>query len=299
MKKSVVLIIFILSTSSLCHSQEWMKSLVIAKRLALTENKMILMMWEDSTLYPFPVTMFDEKGRKIKIEDLFDVPEIEEIIWDNFVPVTINETMYSDLFDKIKGKRKLTYIDKFNDDSIKIMDVNGNILNTANIYAENINLTELIRSYALNTSYLKQELINYRDRKDFYTTFYLASKYVDYAIYVQKAVKKEIIDLSDIYFKEAEVLLTESDLKGKIVLEQRFKLQGMKQDLILNNPKKILRQLKRIDAPEIEGANASLVAFIYFTAHLLLKDETSAAEWRPKVSAVNFKKAGLIINANK
>lgn len=299
MKKILVLIVFVLSVNNLCHSQEWMKSLAIAKRLALIENKMILVMWEEATLYPFPIIMYDDNGRKIFVEDMFDVDEIEEIIWDNFVPVTINETMYSDLFEKIKGKRKLTYIDKFNDDSIKIMDVNGNILNTKSNYDEYINLTEFIRNYALNTSFLQQELLNYRDRKDFYTTFYLASKYVDYAIYAKKEVKKEILNLSDIYFNEAEELLEKEDLKNKTNLEQRFKLLKMKQDLILNNPKKVLRQLKRIEATEIEGANSSLVAFMYLTAHLLLKDETNASEWRSKVSSINMKKAELIVNVNK
>ena len=300
MKKIAVIFSIVLLTSLKGYSQEWMKSLTIAKRLALTENKMLLVMWEEATLYPFPVIMYDDNGRRIFVEDMFDVEEIEEILWENFVPVMINETQYNDLFKNIKGKRNIAYIDKFNDDSIKVMDVNGNILNTKNVYTENsVNLTELILKYALDTSFLKQELINYRNKKDFYATFYLASKYVDYAVYNIRNIRKEIIDLSDIYLKEASDLLAKNNLENKIKLEERIKLIKMQQDLMLNSPKKVLRQLKRLNAPEIEGANASLVAFLYLTAYRLLKDETNAAIWRPKLSLANLKKSERIINSHK
>ncbi|MCC1484107.1 hypothetical protein [Winogradskyella immobilis] len=299
--RKIALIVFLILLSSLnAYAQEWMKSLSIAKRLALTENKMILMMWEEATLYPFPVIMYDDDGRKIFVEDMFTVPEIEEILWENFVPLTINESMYDDLYKEIKGKRKLTYIDKFNDDTIKILDVNGNILNAKNVYSTSrVNLTELILKYALDTKFLKQELINYRNKKDFYSTFYLASKYVDYAIYNIRNIREEILDLSNIYLKEAKDLLEDSNLENKEKLEQRIRLIRMKQDLMLNNPKKVLRQLKRINAPTIENANTPLIAFLYLTAYRLLNDEVNAAEWRPKVSLINIKISQLIINNNR
>jgi hypothetical protein len=122
------------------QSQEWMRSLPIAQDLAMAQNKMVLMVWEEMTKYEYPVLINAKNERTVYVPDLFTDERLSPIIWENFVPVIVNENMYEDLFLKIKDKRKQSYIDKFNDDSIKIMDVNGNILNTAPIsgYYENI-----------------------------------------------------------------------------------------------------------------------------------------------------------------
>jgi hypothetical protein len=68
--------------------------------------------------------------------------------------------------------------------------------------------------------------------------------------------------------------------------------------LVLGKAKKVLRQLKRMDASEVNGPNEELVAFLYFTSYALLKDETNASVWRSKVSLVNLKKANLIVKNN-
>ena len=96
MRKIALICVLVLAFCLKSNAQEWMKSLSIAKRLAQTENKMLLVMWEEATLYPFPVVMFDDNGRRIYVEDMFDVEEIEEILWENFVPVMINENEYND-----------------------------------------------------------------------------------------------------------------------------------------------------------------------------------------------------------
>ena len=62
---------------------------------------------------------------------------------------------------------------------------------------------------------LKQELINYSRKENFTTSFNLAIKYIDYAIFVQKGIRLEIIALSKIYFDESRGYLLAGDLKNK------------------------------------------------------------------------------------
>lgn len=298
MKKLSLTLIILLTTLNVCQAQEWMTSLDVAKRLALIQDKMIFMMWEESASFPFPVKVKDSNGRTVIIEDIFENEPINELIWEHFVPVLVSETEYNDLYNQIKGKRSLIYIDKFNDDSIKIMDVNGNILNTAIVYDEYLNMTAFILKYYVNTSYLKNELSNYSNSKNFITSFRLAAKYIDAAAMVNPDLKKEMIKLSNIYLNEADQFLLDEDIENKNALQQRSELVRLLQDLILDNPKRVIRKLKKIKSSQIDSSNASLEALLYFTSYRLLKDEKSASVWRSKLSLVNLKKANQIINNN-
>lgn len=298
MKKIVLSFVILTASLQLCQAQEWMSSLDVAKRLAAVQNKMILMMWEDSAVMPFPVKVFDNNGRVIFVEDMFENESINTLIWEHFIPVLVSESNYDELYSQIKGKRSQRYIDKFNDDSIKIMDVNGNILNTDLIEDQYLNMTSLIMTYYLDTSFLKFELMNYSQEQNFVTAFRLASKYIDTAALANDEVRAEMIDLSNIYLKEADTYLEEESMEDKVALQQKSELLKLLQDLILNHPKRVLRKLKKIESSQIDSSNESLVALLYFVSYRLTNDEKNASVWRSKLSLVNLKKATQIININ-
>jgi len=300
MKKYILILIVFISISGYSQIREWNTSLDATKRLAVIQNKLILMMWEESTLYPMTVTVTTDEGKKIIIDDMFTNPYVNNLIWEYFIPVSVSESEYKKLYSEIKGSRSVAYINKFNDDSIKIIDVNGNILNTSNVYSEDyINITELVLKYALNTSLLKGEYLAYNEEQGFYSAYWLGVGYVDMAAYVLPKVRYEMIKLSNIYFDEAKTFLEANHLANESQFLQKFEIQKIKQHLMLNKPKKVLRQLNRLDTNTFDASSKADVAFMYFTAHLLLKDEKSASAWRSKVSLVNLKKANQIISANQ
>ncbi|NRD24561.1 hypothetical protein HNV10_15005 [Winogradskyella litoriviva] len=299
MRNLIIKTIFILFTTYGLSAQAWMTNLEIAQSLASVENKMILMVWEETTKFQYPVFVNDDKGNVVFINNLFQDEEISPIIWKNFIPVIVSEYQYADLYEKIKGKRSQRYIDKFNDDTIKILDVNGNILNVNDTSEDLENITVMIQKYALNTEYIAIELNGYRQKKDFFTAYYLASKYLDFSMYMKDNVRDDIIRLSNIYLNEAYSFLNSEKKEDQLVLKQRVELLGIQQSLVAKRPKKVLRQLKRMDAEKVESSNQSFVAFLYYTAYKILKDETNAAVWESKISSVNLKKAQMIINLNK
>ena len=184
-------------------------------------------MWEGSMDYDFPVTIFDEKGTA-EIVLLSQNELVQLLIWKHFVPVKLPEYEYARLFSQVKETRGLLYYNKLIDDSIKIMDVNGNILNTDesldNYYFPDENgylvIADFIMRYALDTSYLKYEYENYLREKNFITTFYLASKYLEYAIFAKKEIKHEITAMSKIYFDEAKTILAGDNTDNKAALFQ-------------------------------------------------------------------------------
>jgi len=298
MKNRFIKLALILFAVNLCHSQAWMESLEFAQKLALVQNKMVLMVWEETTEYDYPVFVDDDKGRTLFIRNLFTDETLSPLIWEHFVPVIVSEDEYADLYIAAKGKRKQAYIDKLNDDGIKIMDVNGNILNVSMSAFEHPNISKLIQLYALNTSLISSELKNYSEKKTFYSSYYLASKYLDLALYANKAIRPELIDLANIYLDEAKVLSVNETEDDGLVLKQRCKLLNIQEALILKRPKKVLRQLKKIDTDEIENNNKDTIAFLYYTAYAIIGDKENTDLWKPKLSFVNLKKAHKIINLN-
>lgn len=299
MKQLLIKFIIIVFAVNSSYSQEWMTDLDIAQRLALVQNKMVLMVWEETSKYEYPVWVENSPGGKMINVDLFTNENISPLIWANFVPVIVSESKYDEMYKAIEGKRDQNYIDKFNDDSIKILDANGIILNTSPQYAYYPDITELINNYAFNTKYIDNELRGYKNEKNFYSAYYLASKYLDLSLYANKKIKEEIIKVSDIYLMEASHFADKDKTEEKAFLMQRAELLDLQKYLILERPKKVLRELKKMDAETIENNNQPFIAFLYFTAHSILRNRKDIAIWKDKVSSVNLKKAQILIKLNR
>lgn len=296
--KRFVLLLLVGFTLAL-PAQNWMESMEIATILARGQNKLVLMVWQEASEYPLSVIVENDQGRDIYIKNIFESPELTKLLWTYFIPVKVDEVFYEDMLKEIEGKRNQNYIDSFNDDSLKILDPNGNILGTTGSVSEVLNLSNFIGKYNLNTSYLKQELVNYFNKKDFYTSFYLASKYLDYSILVNKSVRPEILRLANIYFSQAEQFLeTDNELKNKATLGQRIVLTKLKEDLIKGKPKKVLRQLKKIDDSALIDANKSLKKFLEYTSYKLLRETEKFSNLEKDISLLNLKLAQAIVNIN-
>ena len=282
------------------QTSEWMSSLDIAKRLALAQNKMLFVMWEDAAI-DFEMPIIESNNKTVKWISILDYDRINEEIWKHFVPVVLSESLHQSMLDEIKKKRKPSYISKFNDDGIKIMDVNGNILNTSSFSGEVHGgiLESILERYAIKTNYIDKELSDYFKKRNFITAFRLAAKYMDFAILNNKILEKEIIELSMLYLDEARALLLSEPLENKEGFRQKCDLLEWFQFVIKNKPKKALRYLGRLEASNVNSINDKFFALLYYTSFKLLKDEKEASLWKTKVSLVDLKKAEMILNKNR
>ena len=296
MKKLFLLYTFLLISANLCRAQEWFTNLDVAKRLAHVQDKMLFVIWEESLDYAYPLTYVSNSGNLVFM-DLSKDEDIDKVIWEHFIPVLLQESEYDKLIKEAEG-RGLKYITKLNDDSIKIMDANKNILNVKSYFEYEQNLSEIIKKYSLKTTFIKQDLINYSKYRNFTTTFNLGSKYIDFALFVEKETRAEIIDLANIYFDKAKNHIVTDSIENRMAYSQRIDLLMIKEDLVLDKARRALRFLKRIDKSEIAEVNLVLYNFLNYTAFKLLKDEKNVALIEDQISTVNLKKAELIFNIN-
>lgn len=283
-------------TTCICIGQEWFTSFDVAKRMAIVQNKMLFVVWEDSFASGVPVYVRSDGG-KVSVIDLANDTSLDSLIRNYFVPVRISEAEYPE-FLKAAEDRGYNYLNKLNDNSIKIMDVNGVILNVGSSYDMIDDLSVLVSKYALDTSFLNAELRNYMNDKNFLTTYLLADKYLDYSIYSNKASRSEVVDMAEVYIEEASKLMAETDIDREALL-QKMELTEIKRLLIMEKDGNANRKLKRIEKDQVNDTNKRLYAFLNYTI-LKLQDEASQAEpWKSEISSLDLRKAEAIININK
>lgn len=300
MKKILLFLSILLTSISYAAAQEWFTNFDIAKRMALIQDKMLFVIWEESLLESYPVR-YELNGGDFIILDLSRENTLDHIIWEHFIPVLLPESEYDSLLEASK-ERIPKYKAKLNDDSIKIMDINMNILNVNRSSHSEFNyqqdLTLLIKNYALKTTFIKQDLLNYSKRKNLTTSFNLGSKYIDLALFVEQQARIDIIGLAQIYFDEASNNLVKGQIDNKNAYSQRIELLKIKGNLILNNIKKARRLLNKFKIDELYKINNQLYSFLKYTTFMLLKDQYKASLYREGISGVNLKKAELILKIN-
>ncbi|MEZ4802188.1 MAG: hypothetical protein R2797_05395 [Gelidibacter sp.] len=296
MKKLLLITAFSMITGC-CIAQEWFTSFDVAKHLALVQNKMLFVLWEESFSGSIPLMVKSDSGTTIVI-DLAKDTSWDTVIKEYFVPVRLQEANY-EAFIKAADGRSYNYVNKLLDNSIKIMDINGNILNVDMSTEVLTNFTELIDKYALNTAFINMELRNYDKDKSYLTSYLLGEKYIEYAIYATKETRSDIIDLANIYLSESETLAAKSDLATVRAVKQKIELIRIEESLILERTGKARRQLNRIEADEIDPINERLYGFLQYTIHQLRNDETNAELWKSKISSLDLRKAEMILNILK
>lgn len=295
MKKVVFTLFLSIFMISFASSQEWLTSFKFAKRLALMEDKMILAVWENSSSHAYPVFIEDSKGNKYQVR-LFEDENAAKLVWEYFVPVIISESNYDDLAAEYLTDKNYQYKDRFNDDFLKVMDPNGNIINTGFQDEYGIlNLTTLIRNYALNISFLKPEINNYFENKSFSSAFRLAVKYLDFSTYAKEDIKKELVNLSDIYMLDASKMLVESDYDNKPALKQKIELLDLNKELILGKHRKVYRALKKIEVSSIDEINMSLYAFLQYTSLRAVGKIEESLKWQEQVTQNDMNKVKFLV----
>lgn len=247
MKKSLIFLIIVLLSSNSLKADNWLSSFEDAKKIALATNKLVLVDFWASWCGPCK-RMDAESWNKDEIK----------VLMSNYVAVKIDLDINKSLALKY-GVKGIPYV--------FIMDGNGKVIYEQMGYKRKSEVMELLKTYALDTKFLNRDLINYYKKDNFANTYRLACKYQDYSMYLDAHLKSNFLEASDVYFKEAEKVLKDSNVKNKQFFKQRIELHDIQKNLILNKSKKALKQLERISKKGIDDKNISFYNLLQYIAN--------------------------------
>lgn len=256
MKKLQIILLSLFFISN-AYSINWTTSYEAAQKMALIENKLIVIdFWAD---WCGPCKKMDR--------DSWNTEEVSKIM-ENFIGLKIDidtETLLSSRY----GVRGIP--------NVYIIDPNGNVLVDSIGYMDKIDLSNFLKKHALNTSFLQKELIQYFRNENMGTSLRVARKYMDYSFFVDDKLKYDILSLSDTYLDNSEKML-----KNQPEFEQKIMLLKLTNEIYKGNFSKAERKLSKIDINTIYDINLSEY---YFLKYCFLRAESSdeAIIWLEKL----------------
>jgi len=265
-----ILIITLLLGSNIVKADNWLYSLEDAKKMAIATNKLILVdFW---AFWCGPCKKMDAES--------WSKDEIKEIM-NNYVSVKIDIDIHKDVARKY-NVQGIPYI--------FIMDPNGEVVYHQMSYLNINELKQLLVKYSLNTNYFQKDYLFFQEKENSNSSFRLAQKYQNYAIYLDEEIKNDFLTLSRKYLKKTESFLDEGENKP-IAIRQKIKLIYLQEKLIKGSFKKCSNELRnKYKEEEIDAGNKSLFYFLNYVSCKGIEDDVASEMWLTKLkSTANHK----------
>ena len=275
MKKNkllAVLVLFLLF-GQYTIANNWLTSLEDGKKLALANNKFVLVDFWASWCGPCK-RMDSESWSEEDVKALMNY----------YVPVKIDIDL-NRAIAKQYGVNSIPHI--------FIMDGNGKVIYSETSYKRKSEVISLLKEYALSSEFMAQDLVNYYKNQTMANSFRLGVKYQDFSLHLNKSLRSHFLRVSHEYFKEAEKNLKEEKDNIQDMFYQKIELYQINELLINGKADKALNQLGKMN--DIQSNNDLLFNFLNYTAHSILADDM-VYEWSEKVTEIDKKKTLLYID---
>ncbi len=269
MKKQFINLIVLLFSISSFASVNWLSDLEQAKKVAIATNKLIFVDFTASWCGPCRM-MERESWSNNEVATLMS----------SYVPVQIDLDQQRSLAQKY-GVRGIP--------NLFILDSNGYVLYEDMSYKTKSQVLNLLKKYALNTSYMQQEYLAYFKNKNSITTYRLANKILDYTLLLDKSLKKDFLTLSKIYSKNLEKTLSK-DAKSNVNLKFGADLLKIQQLLYAKKSKKAFKLIEKIDLSKLNNSLTARYYFLNYIYYKLVKDSEKERLWLTKIETTKYAK---------
>ncbi|MEL4308188.1 thioredoxin domain-containing protein [Joostella sp. CR20] len=271
MKSICTLLVVFLSVYN-GYSTNWLSSFEDAQKLALVQNKLIVVdFW---ATWCGPCKKMDS--------DAWHTNEVGDMM-NNFIPLKVDIDTQTNLARRY-GIKAIP--------NVYIMDANGEIVADSKGYMDKVELLNFLDDFVLNTSYVNKELVNYFQRQNFANSLRLAKRYIDYSLLVDDKVKNNFFSVSNVYLDKANKML-----ENQPKFEEKIELLKMTIDVYRGNHKKVVRKLAKTDEATIDPINKADYYFINYCVCRSNNEADQASEWLDKLKTTsNFETYNSKIN---
>lgn len=277
MRKQLTLLAVFVCFGFVTHAVNWKYSFETAQKEALAMDKLMIVDFWASWCGPC----------KLMDTESWDKDEVSALM-SNYVAVKIDIDKEKDLARKY-GVNSIPFI--------FLMDGNGKIIKMHRGYQTKSQVMNFLKTYAFNTTYIKNDLINYYKQENFLTSYRLASKIQKYALHLPMKVRSDFLKLSNQYFSEAKRFLEKSEGKHYEVMTQKIDLHEIQELLVIKKSKKAQKKLEKIESSDIFDENKSFYALLNFISDKQLA-ENQPSEWEAHLSENDIKWANLFLKTD-
>jgi len=257
----------------------WLTSFEDAQKMALATNKFIIIDFYASWCGPC-LKMDSESWNEEQVKGVLE----------NYVTVKIDIDSNNELAAKY-GVSSIPHL--------FIVDGNGFEVYNFLGYQDSSGLKRELEKFALSTAFLSSDLVGFYKNKGFTSAIRISNKYLDYSLYVDKSIKREILLISGLYLNTArkELSKTDSDYTNKKQMLELFELYKLAYGY---NFKKLDKKIAELDETKISKDNISFYCFLkYISAKGLNKDDFQVIEEKLKqIEGFDYfaKKADFILS---
>ncbi|MFI8377366.1 thioredoxin domain-containing protein [Leeuwenhoekiella sp. NPDC079379] len=251
-----LLVVIILFTTSNSFATNWLHSLEDAQKLALGQNKLILVDFWAS--WCGPCLKMDK--------DSWSDPEVQSLM-EAFIPVKID-------FDRQKNLARSYQVNAIPD--FYIMDGNGAVIYHHKGYLNAFDLIRELKKYQINIAFTNTSAIQYYQKQQYNTAFKLAERYMDFSLNIsEKEVRLNFLQVAKKYLNKSEDLLVNT-MSTYNLFEERIALYDLMIDVYRGKTSKVTRILAK-EYPESSIDPRNQVVFYFLKSCLCKPDDSELA----------------------
>jgi len=168
-----------------------------------------------------------------------------------------------------------------------VLDSSGELIYKKLGYMGQDELSRDLKKYAVNTSFMRNEALNYFKHRDYSSGIRLAQKYIDFSQYLDESIQYEFLQLANSYLRTGEKLL-DKDQSNYNNMKEKIDLMEIQIDLYENKMSRAERKLEKdFEVDNLSRGNKILYTYLKYCVSLKHKDNKEINKWKKQLASVD------------